>query len=176
MIMRQGQQLLLPAKPLFIWGSLLAALLLNMLCNMGFWGRAAWIPDVLALTLVFWTVHQPLRVSIGAAFVFGLFMDVHQGALLGQHAMSYTVLSFLAITVHRRLLWFSVPSQAAQVFPLFVVAHALELLLRMSGGGAFPGWLLLLAPVLEAALWPLASVLLLAPQRRAPDPDENRPL
>jgi len=176
MIMRQGQQLLLPAKPLFIWGSLLAALLLNMLFNMGFWGRAAWIPDVLALTLVFWTVHQPLRVSIGAAFVFGLFMDVHQGALLGQHAMSYTVLSFLAITVHRRLLWFSVPSQAAQVFPLFVVAHALELLLRMSGGGAFPGWLLLLAPVLEAALWPLASVLLLAPQRRAPDPDENRPL
>jgi len=151
-------------------------LLLNMLFNMGFWGRAAWIPDVLALTLVFWTVHQPLRVSIGAAFVFGLFMDVHQGALLGQHAMSYTVLSFLAITVHRRLLWFSVPSQAAQVFPLFVVAHALELLLRMSGGGAFPGWLLLLAPVLEAALWPLASVLLLAPQRRAPDPDENRPL
>ena len=27
MIMRNGQQLLLPAKPLFIWGSLLAALL-----------------------------------------------------------------------------------------------------------------------------------------------------
>lgn len=176
MIMRQGQQLLLPAKPLFIWGSLLAAMLLNMLFNMGFWGRAAWIPDVLALTLVFWTVHQPLRVSIGAAFVFGLFMDVHQGALLGQHAMSYTVLSFLAITVHRRLLWFSVPSQAAQVLPLFVVAHALELLLRMAGGGAFPGWSLVLAPGLEAALWPVASVLLLAPQRRAPDPDENRPL
>jgi len=25
-------------------------------------------------------------------------------------------------------------------------------------------------------LWPLASVLLLAPQRRAPNPDDNRPL
>nr|WP_315463370.1 rod shape-determining protein MreD [uncultured Rhodoferax sp.] len=176
MIMRQGQQLLLPARPLFIWGSLLAALLLNMLLNMGLWGRAAWTPDFLALVLVFWTVHQPLRISIGAAFVFGLLMDVHQGALLGQHAMSYTVLSFLAITVHRRLLWFSVPSQAAQVLPLFVAAHALELILRLSGGGAFPGWSLLLAPVLEAALWPVASVALLAPQRRAPDPDENRPL
>jgi len=103
-------------------------------------------------------------------------MDVHQGALLGQHAMSYTVLSFLAITVHRRLLWFSVPSQAAQVLPLFLVAHALELVLRLAGGGAFPGWPLILAPGLEALLWPVASVLLLAPQRRAPDPDENRPL
>lgn len=176
MIMRPGQQLLLPARPLFIWSSLLAALLLNMLLNMGLWGRAAWTPDLLALVLVFWTVHQPLRIGIVAAFFFGLLMDVHQGALLGQHAMSYTVLSFLAITVHRRLLWFTVPSQAAQVLPLFVAAHALELLLRMSGGGAFPGWSLLLAPVLEAALWPVASVVLLAPQRRAPDPDENRPL
>jgi rod shape-determining protein MreD len=34
----------------------------------------------------------------------------------------------------------------------------------------------LLAPVLEALLWPAASVLLLAPQRRAPDRDTNRPL
>jgi len=31
---------------------------------------------------------------------------VHQAAWLGQHALSYTVLSFLAITIHRRLLWF----------------------------------------------------------------------
>ena len=176
MIMRPGQQLLLPANPLFIWGSVVAALLLNMVNNMGLWGRAAWAPDVLAVVLVFWTVHQPLRVSIGAAFVFGLLMDVHQGGLLGQHAMAYTVLSFLAITAHRRLLWFTVPSQAAQVLPLFVVAHALELLLRLLGGGTFPGWWVLLAPLLEAALWPVASVILLAPQRRAPDPDANRPL
>jgi rod shape-determining protein MreD len=46
----------------------------------------------------------------------------------------------------------------------------------MIGGGAFPGWSLLISPVLESALWPLASVLLLAPQRRAPNPDANRPL
>ena len=31
MIMRPGQQLLLPANPVFIWVSLLAALLVNML-------------------------------------------------------------------------------------------------------------------------------------------------
>ncbi len=176
MIMRPGQQLLLPASPLFIWSSLVAALLLNMTQNMGLWGRAAWVPDVLAVVLVFWSVHQPLRVGIGTAFVFGLFMDVHQGALLGQHALAYTVLSFFAITMHRRLLWFTVPSQAAQVMPLFFAAHTVEMVVRLIGGGAFPGLWILLAPVLEAALWPVASVLLLAPQRRAPDPDANRPL
>jgi len=176
MIMRPGQQLLLPASPLFIWSSLVTALLLNMLQNMGLWGRAAWVPDVLAVVLVFWTVHQPLRIGIGASFVFGLLMDVQQGSLLGQHALAYTVLSFFAITVHRRLLWFTVPSQAAQVFPLFLAAHAVELAVRLIGGGVFPGFWIFLAPVLEAALWPIASVVLLAPQRRAPDPDANRPL
>ncbi|MEY2953996.1 MAG: rod shape-determining protein MreD, partial [Pseudomonadota bacterium] len=94
----------------------------------------------------------------------------------GQHALAYTVLSFLAITVHRRLLWFSVPSQALQVLPLFFAAHLIELSLRMLGRGIFPGWEVLLAPPAEALLWPVVSVLLLLPQRRAPNPDANRPL
>jgi rod shape-determining protein MreD len=172
MIMRSGQQLLLPANPLFIWFSLLLALVVNMLPL----GRAPWMPDVLALVVVFWSVHQPLRVGIGAAFVFGLAMDVHQTALLGQHALAYTALSYFAITIHRRLLWFSVPSQAVQVLPLFAAAHAIELALRMLAGGVFPGLPILLAPLIESLLWPVVSVVLLAPQRRAPDPDENRPL
>jgi rod shape-determining protein MreD len=172
MIMRPGQQLLLPANPLFIWGSLLLALLLNMVPL----GRAAWMPDFLVLGLVFWSVHQPLRVGIGAAFFFGLAMDVHQTSLLGQHALAYAALSFFAITIHRRLLWFSVPSQALQVLPLFLAAHAIELAIRMVSGGVFPGVPALLAPAIEALLWPVVSVALLAPQRRAPDPDENRPL
>ena len=176
MIMRQGQQLLLPANPLFIWITMLGGLFVNVLLNVAVWGRVAWAPDLLAVVLVFWTVHQPLRVSIGAAFVFGLLMDVHQGSLLGQHAMSYTVLSFFAITIHRRLLWFSVPSQAAQVLPLFAVAHLVELSLRMLAGGTFPGFTMVFAPLLEAALWPLVNIVLLAPQLRAPDPDANRPL
>jgi len=176
MIMRPGQQLLLPANPLFVWGSLLAALLADMGLNISVWGRAAGVPDLLAVTIVFWTVHQPLRVSIGAAFVFGLLLDVHQGGLLGQHAMSYTLLSFFAITIHRRLLWFSVPSQAAQVFPLFAAAHITEIALRVFSGAAFPSIWIVLAPVFEAVLWPVASVVLLAPQRRAPDPDAHRPL
>ncbi len=170
--MRPGQPLLLPANPVFIWGSLLLAMLLNMVPL----GRTPWLPDFLALVLVFWSVHQPLRVGIGAAFVFGLAMDVHQSALLGQHALAYTALSYFAITIHRRLLWFSVPSQALQVFPLFAAAHAIAIAVRMLAGGIFPGWTVFLTPLVEAMLWPVVSVLLLVPQRRAPDPDENRPL
>lgn len=172
MILPRGDALLLPANPLFVWFTLLLAFLLNLVPL----GRVPAMPDFLAVVLVFWNVHQARRVGVGAAFLFGLMMDVHDGAVLGQHALAYTLLSFFAITIHRRLLWFSVPSQAVQVLPLFVAAHAIELTIRLVSGGALPGWQVVLAPLLESALWPVVSIMLLAPQRRAPDPDENRPL
>lgn len=172
MIMPRGEPLLLPVNPVFIGLSLVAGLAINLLPL----GRVVWTPDLLMVLLVFWGVHQPLRIGMGAAFVLGLCMDVAQSALLGQHALAYTVLSFAAIAIHRRLLWYSVSSQALQVLPLFALAHAIELLLRLLSGGIFPGWWSFMAPLLEALLWPAASWVLLAPQRRPPDKDENRPL
>lgn len=173
MIMPRGSdQLLLPVNPLFVALSLALALGFNLLPM----GRMPGIPDLLALALVFWNVHQPRRVGVGMAFVFGVLMDVHQGALLGQHALAYTLLSFVAITIHRRLLWFGLAEQALQVLPVFILGHLVALAVRLIAGGMFPGWSLLLAPLFEALLWPLAAALLLAPQRRAPDPDQNRPL
>jgi rod shape-determining protein MreD len=173
MIMPRGTgQLLLPVNPLFIAVTLLVALAANLLPT----GRHPAQPDLLALVLVFWNVHQPRRVGVGLAFAFGLIMDVNEGALLGQHALAYTLLSFAAISAHRRLLWFSLIEQALQILPLFLAAHGVSLVVRLIVGGMFPGWWLLAAPLLEALLWPLVTVLLLAPQRRAPDPDENRPL
>jgi rod shape-determining protein MreD len=111
-----------------------------------------------------------------SAFFMGLLVDVHQSAMLGQHALAYTVLSFLALAIHRRVVWYNVFSQALQILPLFVVSHAIELMVRLIAGGVFPGYSLGFAPLLEALLWPLASVVLFAPQRRAPDRDAHRPL
>lgn len=173
MIMPRGSgQLLLPVNPLFPWFSLILALGIHLMP----WGRHPAMPDLVALVLAFWNVHQPRRVGIGAAFVFGLVMDVHQGALLGQHALAYTLMSYTAISLHRRLLWFGLLEQLLHMVPLFYAMHAVSLIVRLIAGDGFPGWGLALAPLIEGLLWPLANWLLLAPQRRPPDPDKNRPL
>src|SRR5690606_22201702 len=140
------------------------------------WGRAPVAPEFLALALVFWNIHQPRMVGIGVAFLFGLLMDVHDASLLGEHALAYTILSYGAMSLHRRVPWFSMPAQVMHVLPLFLVAQAATLLARMALGGSFPGWLWFLQSVATALLWPLADWLLLAPQRRAVDHDENRPI
>jgi len=176
MIMPPGERLLMPVKPVFVWATLVFALFAAMLANMLVWGRAAWAPDILSIVLLYWTVHQTRRVGMTAAFVAGLLMDVHQGGLLGQHALAYVALSYIAIRLHRRLRWFSVTEQAVQVFPLFAIAHLVEWAVNFLAVGGTSSWWLLLSPVAEALLWPVVGLLLVAPQRRAPDPDENRPL
>lgn len=176
MIMRPGQALLLPASVPFIWWSLVISFLLNVLLSLSLESAGQWLPDFLAMTLVFWNLHQTRRVGLVAAFVFGLMMDVHQSSLLGQHALAYTVMAYFAVMLHRRLAFFSPGEQALQLAPLFIGTHALQWAVRWFADASAPQWPALLAPFGDLLLWPLLSFVLLAPQRRAPDPDENRPL
>ncbi len=166
------EHLLLPADNAFISLSIAIAFLLNVMP----WGSARWVPDFLALVLFFWNVRQPRKVGMGVAFLFGLVMDVHQGSLLGEHALGYSLLSYGAFALQRRLPWFDVGGQLLHVLPLFVAAQLATVLVRMALGGAFAGWSVFVAPVISALLWPVADLLLLAPQRRAVDRDQTRPL
>ena len=105
MIMDRREALLLPVSSWFIAGSLISALLVSMLLSFS---QALWIPDVLAVCIFFWGIHQPRRVGMAIAFVLGLWMDVQHSSLLGQHALSYVVLNYFAFSLHRRLLWFPI--------------------------------------------------------------------
>ncbi|CAM2139303.1 rod shape-determining protein MreD [Pararobbsia alpina] len=170
--MSRPQYILLPVNPSFIAFSIAAAFVLNFLP----WGRTVGIPDFVALVLLFWNIHQPRKVGMGIAFVLGILMDVHDASLFGEHALAYTLLSYGAISLHRRVLWFSLPVQALHVMPLLVLAQLVPFVIRLLAGAAFPGWGYLVDGFVEAILWPVASLLLLAPQKRAADPDDTRPI
>ena len=71
----------------------------------------------------------------------GLLMDVHDATLLGENALAYTLLSHLAIMIHRRVLWFPVLTQAMHVFPLLLLAQAIQVLVHVFATGRFAGWL-----------------------------------
>jgi len=167
-----SQYLLRPVNPAFIALTFVLAFLWNLMP----WGTTLWIPDMVALVLVFWNIHQPRKVGMGVAFLLGLLMDVHDARLLGEHALAYTLLAYFAITIHRRVLWFSVYTQALHVMPLLFITHAVPVVIRLAMGAPLPGWQLLVAPLIEAVLWPMATALLLAPQRRSADIDETRPI
>jgi rod shape-determining protein MreD len=173
MIMTRREALLLPVSPWFITASLLVSLVLNMLLGLT---QAIWLPDLLAVCIFFWGIHQPRRVGIGLAFCLGLWTDVQQSSLMGQHALTYAILSYCAFTLHRRLLWFPIKEQMIQIIPFLLISEATGWVIRLTTGDDFPGWPMLLSPISETLLWPVANFILLAPQRRAHDPDANRPI
>ncbi|MGI4815630.1 MAG: rod shape-determining protein MreD [Janthinobacterium lividum] len=170
--MSRPQYILLPASASFIVFSLAAAFLLNLLP----WGHLDGVPDFVALTLLFWSLHQPRRVGMGAAFAMGLLMDVHNASFLGEHPLGYLMLAFVAITFHRRILGTPLLFQMIFALPILALAQIVPLLVRLAMGAGWPGWGYLASAVVATLIWPLVSALLIAPQKRAVDPDDTRPI
>lgn len=168
----KASEILRPVNPWFIALSLLAATLFKFLPIDRSWV----MPDLLALVLVFWNIRQPRVIGIGVAWCFGAAIDVHSASVFGEHALAYTLLSYFAITIHRRVLWFSPLTQAAHIFPLLLAAQAITVLIRLMFGSEFPGVWIFLESLLTAALWPLAQFLLLAPQKLPENRDNDRPI
>ena len=156
------QHILRPVRLSTIFLSFLVALLLNFLP----WKDLRLVPDFVALVLTFWCVRQPRLVGLGVAWTLGLLTDAGNGVLLGQHALAYSLLAFLAIWLSRRILWFSSAQQALHVAALLLVAQGVQLLVRLAAGAGFPGWAIVVGPLLGALAWPVLSWLLLMPQRR----------
>lgn len=165
----QPHEILLPVKAGFIAATLVVALLANLLP----WsGVVLWIkPDFLAVTLLYWCIHQPRKLGFAAAWLLGLAMDIGDASLFGQHALAYTLLVYAGITLHRRVLMFSIKHQVLHVVPLLLLAQLATLVVRMAAGADFPGLLYFTASFTGAALWPLFVLVLKLPQQPRLDPE-----
>jgi rod shape-determining protein MreD len=164
-----SQRILLPVRASTIFASLAMALIANFLP----WPNVALAPDFVALVLAFWCVQQPRLVGLGAGWVLGLFIDAGNGVLMGQHALAYSLLAFAAVTFSRRILWFSLWGQALHIAALLLVVQGVVAIVRIAAGAEFPGWTIVIAPLVGAALWPPLSTLLLIPQRRPAEAEET---
>lgn len=168
----RSSRILLPARQSFVVLTLLLALMLNFLP----WTGVPMMPDWVALVLAFWCVREPLRVGTVSAFLLGVLMDVAYGSLMGQHALAYVLLAYWAAALSRRILWFPLWQQALHVFPLFLLSQVLMVLVRLAAGDDFPGWPYFLASPVATLLWYPLTFLLLLPQFRPLEKDDNRPI
>ena len=160
--MLPDRSILLPVRVSTIAGSFVLALFLNFLP----WRDLRLVPDFVALVLAFWCIRQPRLVGLGIAWALGLLSDAGNGVLLGQHALAYSLLAFVSIWLSRRILWFGAGLQALHVAVILLLAQLVSVLVRLAAGDPFPGWPVLVGPLLGAALWPAVTWLLLLPQRR----------
>lgn len=123
-------------------------------------------PDWCAMVLIYWVIALPHRIGVISAWVIGLVMDVLMGSLLGQHALSYVVLAYVATSLYQRLRMFSVWQQALVVFALLGLNQLVNFWAESIAGLVdWSMWYLL--PALSGAfLWPWVFLILRFVRRR----------
>ena len=117
-------------------------------------------PDWVAMVLVYWIIALPHRVGILTAWLAGIVVDVLLGSLIGQHALSYVLIAYVAASLYQRLRMFSVWQQASILFALLGVNELVGFWVESIAG--LKNWSLwYLLPALSGAfLWPWVFLIL----------------
>jgi len=135
-----------------IWASYLVGLLLSVAPMPDFMevGRPMW----LAMFVTYWILALPQRVSMTLTWLLGLAMDVLYGVLLGQHALTLTLIAFLMLTLQQRVRMFPLWQQSLVILVVFGLAQLVQLWLNALAGNRPPTLAFLLPALVSALLWP----------------------
>jgi rod shape-determining protein MreD len=117
-------------------------------------------PDWAGLVLIYWCLALPDRVGVGTGWLTGLLVDLLTGTLLGQHALSLTVVAWLTLKFHQRVRLFPIWQQAFTVLVLLIVHQLLALWVSRIIGLPGAPWYVWMPAVSGMLIWPLISRLL----------------
>ena len=120
------------------------------------WARPEWV----TLVLIYWVLALPQRIGIMASFCVGLLLDVAEGSLLGQNALSLSVVAYLTLVLYQRIRQFNLLQQVVVVFAMVGINQLVsQWVQNLTGVGAVSLFFLLPA-MLSALLWPAVMTLL----------------
>lgn len=117
-------------------------------------------PYWVALVLIYWTLEVKGSVSLGAAFITGLVLDLLSGSLMGMHALSLVIMVYLVQRFRARLRFFPPWQQALAILGLLVNDRIILIWITILLSEPVPTWELWLPPLVGMAFWPWLFLLL----------------
>ena len=60
-------------------------------------------PAFLVLTVLYWSIASPRAGGIALGFFAGLFLDVFQSPILGEHALALSIITYIAVREHQKI-------------------------------------------------------------------------
>jgi rod shape-determining protein MreD len=124
------------------------------------------MPNWTLLTLMYWSIALPHKVSVLTGFVTGLLFDVLTGSLLGQNALIFSIASFFCHSLYSRLRNYRIWQQAIFVLIFLLLIKLISLWIdrfTMNTGYTYQYWLQVL---LSAMVWPAVFASLRLVRRR----------
>ena len=123
-------------------------------------------PQWVALVLIYWCLALPERVGVGTAWVLGIFQDVLSGTLLGQHALSLSLVAYLSVRLHQRIRIFPLWQQSLSVLVLLLMERLLSLWVIGATGQPTPSLWYWAPTLVGMLLWPWIFIVLRDVRRR----------
>jgi rod shape-determining protein MreD len=116
------------------------SLLIALLCQLFPWVGQGVIfrPDFMLVVILYWLLRAPNLCNVSTAWFAGLLVDLATGSLLGQHALSFTITAFVALSYQRRLVLFNGWQLAGYVFVLLIIERIIILSLKLFAGNDNP--------------------------------------
>ena len=135
--------------------SVYLTLLIALLCQLYPWVGQGIIfrPAFMLVVLLYWLLRAPNLCNVGTAWLAGLLIDLATGSLLGQHALSFTITAYIALTYQRRLVLFNGWQLAGYVLALLFIERIVILLLKVFAGNENPGLQYFWPVVAGLVLW-----------------------
>ena len=114
-------------------------------------------PDLLALVIIWFAVMQPRARGLGYAWCAGLAMDAMRGPSLGEHALTYVVVAYIAHRTYLRFRMFPLGQQCLFVMVMLGAQEALLFWIDGVTGHAMLDWRRWLPMVTGAIVWPVVA-------------------
>jgi rod shape-determining protein MreD len=123
------------------------------------WLAILW-PNLVLLTVRYWSAMAPAAGGVLIGFAAGLALDILGGAQMGQHAFAFSLLTYLAIKLH--LLTRAKPIFEQAIFVLLALLIYEATLWAIDGfsNRSTGSWLRWLHVPVGAILWPIVTGLL----------------
>jgi len=112
-------------------------------------------PDFLLLVVIWFAVMAPRAGGLLFAWLAGLALDAFRGQVLGEHALAFVVVAYLAHRFHLRVRMFPLTHQSLVVFALLWLHQFLLFWIDGVTGHALTDWARWLPVITGAALWPV---------------------
>lgn len=114
-------------------------------------------PDFVALTVLWFCLLSPRLLGLSYAWIAGLALDGTTGVLLGQHALTLTLIAYVACKLRLQIRAFPALQQSAVILALLWLNEFLLFWIDGIAGHAITDWRRWITVPVSAALWPLVT-------------------
>ena len=126
----------------------------------------AYRPPWVSLVLIYWCLAIPEKVGVITGWLLGIALDSLSGSMLGENALTLSVVAYLSHHIYNRLRVFPIWQQALVVLAILLVQYLISFWIRSSFGHSPAGYLFWVPPLIGASIWPWLFIVLYDVQHR----------